>query len=166
MALFGDLAYKDAVNVKYDKTTSVTSTFTGTAGNVTITTANNNSGNYTPSGTITGGTFTGSNSTFTGNYTPSGTVSQPTFSGAELSSTASYTPGGSVSQPTFTGASLSSQGAYTPGGTVSTPTISVNAAGSTTTIKNPTKVTVAKTVAAAVPSSTVANEVTYYSVAN
>jgi hypothetical protein len=42
----------------------------------------------------------------------------------------------------------------------------VNAAGSTTTIKNPTKVTVAKTVAAAVPSSTVDNEVTYYSVAN
>ena len=108
MTLFGDLAYKDAVNVKYDKTTSITSTFTGTAGDVTITTAANNSGNYTPSGTITGGTFTGSNSTFTGNYTPGGTVSQPTFSGAVLSSTASYTPGGSVSQPTFSGAELSS----------------------------------------------------------
>ena len=144
MTLFGDLAYKDAVSVKYDKTTSITSTFTGTAGDVTITTAANNSGNYTPSGTITGGTFTGSNTTFTGNYTPGGTVSQPTFSGATLSSTAAYTPGGSVSAPT----------------------ISVATAGSTATIKNPTKVTVAKTVAAAAPTSSVANEVTYYSVAN
>ena len=144
MATLGALAYKDAVGVKYDKTTSVTSTFTGTAGDVTITTAANNSGNYTPSGTITGGTFSGSNTTFTGSYTPGGTVSQPTFSGATLSSTASYTPGGSVSAPT----------------------ISVATAGSTETIKNPTKVTVAKTVAAAVPSSSVSNEVTYYSVAN
>lgn len=122
MALFGDLAYKDAVTVKYDKTTSITSTFTGTAGDVTITTAANNSGNYTPSGTITGGTFTGSETTFTGSYTPGGTVSQPT--------------------------------------------ISVATAGSTATIKNPTKATVAKTVETATPSSTVNNEVTYYSVAN
>ena len=144
IATLGALAYKDAVNVKYNKTTSITSTFTGTAGDVTITTAANNSGNYTPSGTITGGTFTGSNTTFTGSYTPGGTVSQPTFSGATLSSTAAYTPGGSVSAPT----------------------ISVATAGSTATIKNPTKVTVAKTVAAAAPTSSVANEVTYYSVAN
>lgn len=122
METLGALAYYDAVGVKYDKTTSVTSIFTGTAGDVTITTAANNSGNYTPSGTITGGTFTGSNTTFTGSYTP--------------------------------------------GGTVSTPTINVATAGSTTTIKNPTKATVTKTVAAATPSSTVANEVTYYSVAN
>lgn len=122
MATLGALAYKDAVGVKYDKTTSVTSTFTGTAGDVTITTAANNSGNYTPSGTITGGTFTGSNTTFTGSYTPGGTVSQPT--------------------------------------------ISVATAGSTATIKNPTKATVAKTVETATPSSTVNNEVTYYSVAN
>ena len=122
MATLGALAYYDAVGVKYDKTTSVTSTFTGTAGDVTITTAANNSGNYTPSGTITGGTFTGSETTFTGNYTPGGTVSQPT--------------------------------------------ISVATAGSTTTIKNPTKVTVAKTVETATPSSTINNEITYYSVAN
>ena len=110
----GDLAYKNSVTVKYDKTTSVTSNFSGAA------------------------------STYSGSYTPAGTVSQPTFSGAVLSSTASYTPAGSVS----------------------TPTISVQTAGSTATIKNPTKVTVAKTVAAAAPSSTVSNEVTYYNVAN
>ena len=88
----GDLAYKNSVTVKYDKTTSVTSSFSGAAS---------------------------------------------TYSGS-----------------------------YTPGGTVSAPTISVQTAGSTATIKNPTKVTVAKTVAAAVPSGTVSNEVTYYNVAN
>ena len=132
----GDLAYKNSVTVKYDKTTSVTSSFSGAA------------------------------STYSGSYTPGGTVSQPTFSGAELSSTASYTPAGTVSQPTFSGAELSSTASYTPGGTVSIPTISVQTAGSTATIKNPTKVTVAKTVAAAAPSGTVSNEVTYYNVAN
>ena len=132
----GDLAYKNSVTVKYDKTTSVTSSFSGAA------------------------------STYSGSYTPAGTVSQPTFSGAVLSSTASYTPGGTVSQPTFSGAELSSTASYTPGGTVSIPTISVQTAGSTATIKNPTKVTVAKTVAAAAPSSSVSNEVTYYNVAN
>lgn len=132
----GDLAYKNSVTVKYDKTTSVTSNFNGAA------------------------------STYSGSYTPAGTVSQPTFSGAVLSSTASYTPAGTVSQPTFSGAVLSSTASYTPAGTVSTPTISVQTAGSTATIKNPTKVTVAKTVAAAAPTSTVSNEVTYYNVAN
>lgn len=140
----GDLAYKSTVTVKYDKTTSVSSTFSGAQSTVNISTSADNSGNYTPSGTITGGTFTGSNSTFTGSYTPGGTVSQPTFNGATLSSTA----------------------AYTPNGTVSAPTISVATAGSTTTIKNPTKVTVTKTVAAAAPTATVSNEVTYYNVTN
>ncbi len=144
LSTLGDLARKNGVTVKYDKTTSVTSSFTGTAGTVAITASNNANGNYTPSGSITGGTFTGSNSSFTGSYTPAGTVSQPTFSGAILSSTA----------------------AYTPGGTVSTPTISVKTAGTTATIKNPTKVTVAKTVAAAAPSSSVSNEITYYNVTN
>lgn len=166
LSTLGTLARKNGVVVNYDKTTSVTSSFAGAAGTVAISVSNNNSGNYTPSGSITGGTFSGSNTSFTGSYTPAGTVSQPTFSGATLSSTAGYTPAGTVSQPTFSGASLSSQGAYTPGGTVSTPTISVKTAGSTTTIKNPTKETVAKTVTAAAPSSSVSNEVTYYSVAN
>ena len=35
----------------------------------------------------------------TGQYTPEGSVSQPTFSGSELTSTGSYTPSGSVAAP-------------------------------------------------------------------
>ena len=81
---------------------------------------------YTPSGTISKPTFTGSSFNSTGSFTPSGTVSQPTFTGSKVtlsqtisltktnitvsaSTTATpsgnpgYTPAGSVSQPTFTG---------------------------------------------------------------
>ena len=64
-------------------------------------------------------------------------------------------------------------GSVTPSGSVSlstsseTPTISVDSAGATTTIKNPTKATVALSVAAAAPGQTAPdNAVTYYSVAN
>lgn len=46
-------------------------------------------------------------------YTPAGTVSQPTFTGTE------FTPAGTVSQPTFSGSELTSTGSYTPTGTVS-----------------------------------------------
>lgn len=49
-------------------------------------------------------------------YTPSGSVSKPTFTGTAQS----YTPSGSVSQPTFTGTAVS----YTPAGSVSKPTFS------------------------------------------
>lgn len=136
LSTLGELAYKDTVSVNYDKTTAVSSTFTGTEASIDI--------SYTPSGTIEGGTFTGSNSTFSGSYTPEGTVSQPTFTGSELTSTASYTPAG----------------------TVDTPVISLSTAGSTTSINNPTSVTVAKTVAAAAPSGTVNNEITYYDITN
>lgn len=61
----------------------------------------------------------------------------------------------------------SASGSFTPAGSVSAPTITVNAAGSTATIHNPTKVTVAKTVTAAAPGATApSNAITYYSVAN
>lgn len=46
-------------------------------------------------------------------YTPAGTVSQPTFTGTE------FTPAGTVSQPTFSGSELTSTGSYTPAGTLS-----------------------------------------------
>ena len=49
----------------------------------------NASATYTPAGTVSGGTFTGSNSTFTGTYIPSGTVSTPTISVNTAGSTAS-----------------------------------------------------------------------------
>lgn len=144
---------------------------------------NNASGNYTPAGTISQPTFTGSSSTVTitstnnssGNYQPAGTVSQPTFNGNLLSSTGKFTPTGNVTvttnattNKTATVSKASSGTAtYTPEGSVSAPTISVATAGATGTIHNPTKVTVAKTIVATAPGSTApTNNLTYYSVAN
>lgn len=91
------------------------------------------------------------------------------------SASGSYTPSGSVSASVATTenktATVSAAGSgdttYTPAGSVTAPTISLasNGAGATTTIKNPTKVTVAKTVAAAAPGATAPdNAITYYSV--
>ena len=144
---------------------------------------NSASGTYTPAGTVSQPTFTGSSSTVTitstsnssGNYQPAGTVSQPTFSGNSLSSTGKFTPTGSVSVSTSTtenktatvSKASSGTATYTPEGSVAAPTISVATAGATGTIHNPTKVTVAKTVVAAVPGTTApANNLTYYSVSN
>ena len=80
---------------------------------------------------------------------------------------ATYTPAGTVSQPTFTGTSLTSTGSFTPSGSVSAPTISVSSAGSTITIHNPTKATVATAVTAAAPGAAApSNSITYYSVSN
>lgn len=62
-----------------------------------------------------------------GSYTPAGSVSQPTFSGTKASGltvspassgTATYTPAGTVSQPTFTGTSATISSSYTPAGSV------------------------------------------------
>lgn len=111
----------------------------------------------------------------TGNYTPAGTVTQPTFSGSELTSTGKFTPAGSVTVSTnattnktaTVSKANSGEATYTPEGSVAAPTISVATAGSTTTIKNPTKATVAKTVVAAAPGATApANNLTYYAVSN
>lgn len=84
------------------------------------------SASYTPAGTVSQPTFTGSSSSVSitatdndnGNYQPKGTVSQPTFTGSSsaVSITATdnasgnYTPKGTVSQPTFTGTSFTSTG--------------------------------------------------------
>lgn len=69
------------------------------------------SASYTPAGTVSQPTFTGSSTTFTGNFTPSGTISVGT-------GTANYTPAGTISKGTGTAN-------YTPEGSVSTPTITV-----------------------------------------
>lgn len=89
----------------------------------------------------------------TGSYTPAGTVSQPTFSGSALTSTGNFTPEGTVSQPTFTGSSTTSTGSFTPEGTVAAPTISVDSAGATTTVNSITDVGTLPTL-----STTVVNE--------
>ena len=112
-----------------------------------------------------------------GSYTPAGSVSQPTFTGTAFNSTGNFTPAGGV---TLTGAGTSSSGAvsyiselgtksfsgtaatikpkvtaagnvtistgssgtanYTPAGSVTAPTISVATAGSTTTVNSITAV--------------------------
>ena len=179
------------------------------AGNVSLTNSNqtvevskaaSGTTTYTPEGNITGTTFTGASMTSTGKFTPSGSVSlsnsnQTVTVSKAASGTATYTPEGTISGTTFTGESMTSTGQFTPSGSVTfishgdknltvnqaesgtvtyTPAgnitagaIIVKTAGSTGTIHNPTKQTVAKTVVAAAPTATApANEITYYSVAN
>lgn len=117
---------------------------------------NSASGTYTPAGTVSQPTFTGTakyisasvgtaSKSMTGEFTPSGTVSQPTFTGTKV-----------YAHHTFTGSANTSTGSFTPAGSVSAPTISVNTAGSTTSIKNPTSKTVVTDMAVSDPSSTTA----------
>lgn len=149
LGLLGALAYEDSASGTFTPAGTVSQpTFTGGSNNVTITASTNASGNYTPTGTISGGVFSASSLTSTGSFTPSGTVS---LSNANTTATVS---------------TVSGTATYTPGGTVSTPTISVQTAGTTTTVKNPTAVTVAKTVTAMAPSASThpANNITYYDV--
>ena len=76
------------------------------------------SGSYTPAGSVSQPSFTGSSMTSTGSYTPSGTVTKPSFTGTEGNVSVSGTPAGSISVGTGTAN-------YTPGGTVSAPTLTV-----------------------------------------
>lgn len=68
-----------------------------------------------------------------GNFTPSGSVSQPTFTGTEATISVKHKPAGSVTIGTGTGTAN-----YTPGGSVSTPTITVTP--NTTTVNSITGV--------------------------
>lgn len=139
---------------------------------------NSASGSYTPAGTVSQPTFTGSSSDVTittiddanGNYQPKGTVSKPTFTGTQgtVSTTSEdYTPAGTVAlsntnKTAEVSKASSGTATYTPTGSVSAPTISVATAGATTTVKNPTSQTVAKTVATAAPGATApSNAVTW-----
>ena len=71
------------------------------------------SGTYTPAGTVSQPTFSGTAATIKPKVTAAGSVAISTGSG-----TANYTPAGSVSQPSFTGASMTSTGNFTPAGSV------------------------------------------------
>ena len=115
---------------------------------------NSASGSYKPEGTISQPTFTGSNSTFTGTFTPNRTVTVTTKTVSNKTAAVIPAESGEVT--------------YTPGGSIDAPIISVvGTGGSTTTIKNPTSVTVAKTVVAAAPGATApSNAITYYDVTN
>ena len=107
-------------------------------------------GTFTPAGTVSQPTFTGSSSNVTmsisannsGNYQPAGTVSQPTFSNGSVTAAGAFTPEGSVTVTTATTenktatVSKADSGAatYTPEGSVAAPTISMKTAGSTTSV--------------------------------
>lgn len=99
-------------------------------------------------------------SSATGSVTATGSVSQPTFTGSSTTFTGNFTPSGSVTISTGTGTAN-----YTPAGTVSTPTISVNTAGATTAIKNPTSTNKVSSVDTGTPSATaLTNQITYATV--
>lgn len=92
-----------------------------------------------------------------GDFTPAGNIQVNNASGSGTS----YTPEGSVQVNNASGIGTS----YTPEGSVGAPTISVASAGSTGTIHNPTKQTVAKAVQSAAPGATApSNPVTYCAV--
>ena len=95
--------------------------------------------------------------TASGSFTPAGTIAVNAASGQGTS----YTPEGEVQVNAASGSGTS----YTPEGTVSAPAISVASAGTTATVKNPTKQTVAKTIQTAAPgASAPSNAITYFAV--
>lgn len=150
LSALGDLAYSDTASANYTPQGTINGSFTGSSSSVAVTATANANGNYQPSGTISGTTFTGDSMTSTGTFTPEGSVSL-----TNSNTTATVSPAGSG---TVT---------YTPAGSITAGAITVKTAGSTDTIHNPTKVTVAKTLETAAPSATApANAITYYAVAN
>lgn len=151
LSTLGALAQKDSATASYRPAGTVSQpTFTGSSSSVTITTTDSDTGNYTPSGSISAPTFTGKTMSSSGTYTPAGSITVTTSGTTNKTAAVSSTTGTAT---------------YTPAGEVSAPTISVKTAGTTASINNPTKVTVAKTVTAVAPGATApSNEVTYYSV--
>lgn len=117
---------------------------------------NSATGNFTPAGTVSQPTFTGTQSNVTisstenssGNYQPAGTVSQPTFTGGTVSSTGTFTPSGDVTVTTngttnktaTVAPAASGTATYTPAGSVAAPSVSVKTAGSTTTVNSITAI--------------------------
>ena len=177
----GALAYKNTASVTASasyqpKGTIGALNFTGNT--LTMSTSYTPEGNVSvsPSGYSTAAYEVTTAATGTKTYTPAGSVSAPTFTGttATISMSASYTPEGVIQVTknvsaigvTATTANTSTIAhAYQPNGTISTPTISVNSAGATATVNNPTARTVAAGLATAAPGATApANAITQYSV--
>ena len=118
LSALGALAWKDSVSATYTPAGTVSKpTFTGTEANVTITAADNASGNYQPKGTVSQPTFTGSSMTSTGDFTPAGSISVSTATTENKTATVSAAASGTTT--------------YTPGGTVTQPTFSGSAMSST-----------------------------------
>lgn len=132
LSALGALAYKNNVSATYTPAGTVSQpTFTGTTMTAT--------GNFTPSGSVTISKGTG-----TANYTPEGSVAS-SFTGSSMTSTGKFTPSGNVSftntnQTTTVSKASTGDATYTPQGSVSAPTISVDTAGTTTTVNSITAV--------------------------
>lgn len=126
LSAFKALAYKDSASGSYTPAGSVSQpTFTGSSSTVTITAEDNASGNYQPKGTVSQPTFTGSSTASSGKFTPEGSVAVSTNTTTNKTATVSATTGTAT---------------YTPAGSVAAPTISVASAGSTTTVNSITAV--------------------------
>jgi len=141
LSALGALAFKDSTSATYTPAGTVSQpTFTGTQGTVSV--------SGTPSGsvTITSGT------TGTTNYAPAGSVSQPTFTGTALTSTGNFTPSGNVAITAGTTGTAN----YTPAGTVSQPTTTVTL--NTTTVNSITAVGTLPSCTLPTLSTSVANE--------
>ena len=115
------MAFKDSASGDYTPAGSVSQpTFTGTEGDLSV--------KGTPTGNVSIAIGTGA-----ANYTPAGSVSQPSFSGTEGDISVSGTPEGNVSISVGTGTAN-----YTPAGSVSQPTTTVEL--NTTTVNSITDV--------------------------
>jgi hypothetical protein len=151
LSALGDLEYADTASTTYTPQGSISATFAGDSTFAYVVVDNSSvpepiaEQRYTPSGTITGTTFTGSSMTSTGKFTPAGNVSltnsNKTATVSATSGTATYTPAGSITGTTFTGASMTSTGKFTPSGSVSlsnsNQTVTVSKASSGTATYTP-----------------------------
>lgn len=91
------------------------------------------SGNFTPAGSVSKPTFSGTQATIKPKVTAAGSVSISTGTG-----TANYTPAGSVTQPTFSGTAATISTKITAEGSVSAPEVTVTP--NTTTVNSITNV--------------------------
>lgn len=135
-------------NVTHTPGGTVISTFTGKAVNSsapietdTTVASSTHTHKYTPAGTISAPTFTGTAGTASASYTPAGTVSQPTFTGTKATISTKYTPSGTVSKPTFTGTEVttgtgSSTNIYSITGVGSLPNHTYTAPSLTASVSN------------------------------
>ena len=139
LSALGALAYKDSASTSYTPAGTVSQpTFTGSASDLSITVATNANGNYTPAGTVSKPTFSGSSTTSTGKFTPAGSISVSTATTANKTATVAPASSGTAT--------------YTPAGSVSGTGVTLN----TTTVNSITAVGTLPS--CTLPTYTVANE--------
>lgn len=191
----GEMAYKNTSDMgalAWKNNAAVTATGSyqpkGTIGALTFTGNNlTMSTDYQPAGSISVSASGSSTAAYavsiaasgTKTYTPAGSVSAPTFTGttAIISMSSTYQPQGTLNITTGNenidlrledsdgSPVMEDVVRYQPKGTISTPTISINSAGTTTTINNPTAKSVTSGLTTAAPGATApANAITQYSV--